>query len=55
MKATDEKLIKEQRAICIKNRIPFKFKEMFGEWFLIVPKQFTGDLMQLGYTNIKNV
>ena len=55
MKTKDEKLIKEQRAICIKNRIPFKFKNMFGEWFLIVPKQFVNDFIQLGYNNVKNI
>jgi len=48
-------LIKEQRNICQKNNITFKFKKLFDEWWLFVPKNYTEDFKQLGYNNIDSI
>lgn len=55
MKTRDSKLIKEQRELCQKNGIRWKFKKLFDEWFIYVPDNFVNDLKQLGYSNVKSL
>jgi hypothetical protein len=55
MKTTDSNLIKEQRELCQRNGITWKFKKIFDEWFIFVPENFVNDLKQLGYSNVQSL
>ena len=55
MNSAELKLIKEQRELCQRNGITWKFKKIFNEWFIFVPKNYVTDLTQLGYSNVNSL